>query len=127
VTFVVIFLALVVVLTPESPFHPAAYLVLAVVGLFMLPGVVLFLFVLFLSLCYVPFGHDLAMCSPFLRATAEATPTGVWRLFQFPSLTALPLFKLQHSFIYEYSSLRLFIARWLVEGEFISKRDWREG
>jgi hypothetical protein len=56
----------------------------------------------------------------------EAAPSGIWYIFQFPNLMALPLFKMQHSFVYEYSPLREFIARWLVSGEFVSMREWRE-
>lgn len=119
-------LAVFVVLLPQSSLRPGAYVVLAVAGLIVLPGVLLLFFVLMLAVCYLPFGRDLAMCAPFLRATAEAAPSGIWTIFQFPNLTVLPLSRLQHSFIYEYSSLRLFIARWLISGEFISTRAWRE-
>jgi len=118
--------AIFVVLSPASTLTPVGYAVLFILGIVVLPNIVMVALVLLLSLCYLSFGRDLAVCTPFLRATAEAAPSGIWKVFQFPSLTALPLFRLQHSFIYEYSALRLFMARWLTTGEYISMRGWRE-
>ena len=125
-SLVVLLIALFVLLLPSSPLLYIAYAVIGVAGLCVLPDLVLLPFVVLLSVCYIPFGYELALCTPFLRATVEAAPSGIWRVFQFPSLRLLPLLKMQHSYIYESSSMRLFIARWIVAGEFISKHEWRE-
>jgi hypothetical protein len=119
--------AVFVLLVPIKPLTGAAQVVIGVYGAHLALASTASLFVFLSGLINVAFGAEIFAFAPFYKGTAEATPLGVWQIYNFPAMRMTPFGRLQHSYLYSACDTRAVLATWILTGTFKSRLDWRHG